>query len=323
MDKWEKVLTLHRLLSSRKYTIPLDTILNEIECSEATFHRLRCFLQDRCGAPIVFDRRYGGYHYDTSEGASFELPGLWFSHDEIEALLCFDSAVESLQPSFFREMFEPLKKRFGPALKAQRTSMAVLRERIKILSMASRSCDPEIFRTIASAVVRRRRIIIGHRTLAANSITERTVSPQTLVRYRDNWYLDAYCHLRKSLRTFALNRIEKAAPTPGKWQSVPEDRMKAFFADAYGIFTGKADKKATINFFGLAARDVSRQEWHPKQQGRWIDEKTYRLTVPYGHDRELLMDVLKWGDEARIVSPASLRNKALAVLSRTIKYYKK
>jgi predicted DNA-binding transcriptional regulator YafY len=103
------------------------------------------------------------------------------------------------------------------------------------------------------------------------------------------------------------------------WRSVPEKRLKSFFADAYGIFTGRADKKAVIEFSGTAARDVSRQQWHPRQHGQWIDEKTYRLTIPYGHDRELLMDVLKWGRDACVLSPASLKNKALASLSETIK----
>jgi proteasome accessory factor C len=323
MDKWEKVIALDRILRGSRYSVPLEILLNELECSEATFHRIRGYLQYNLGAPIVYDHRYGGYRYDKSVESPFELPGLWFTRDEIEALLCFDSAVESLQPGFFKDLFEPLKKRFKPALKAQGTSLAVLRERIKILSIASRSCDPEIFRTIASAVVRRRRITIAHRGLTADKNVQRIVSPQTLVRYRDNWYLDAFCHLRNGLRTFALNRIERAAPAQGKFQVVPNERMKSFFADAYGIFTGQADKKAEIDFTGTSARDVSRQEWHPKQKGQWIDNKTYRLTIPYGHDRELLMDVLKWGADAHVVSPSSLRNKAVSILSRTIKNYKK
>jgi proteasome accessory factor C len=322
MDKWEKVLTLHRLLSNRKHSVPLDIILNEIECSEATFHRIRSYLQYNLGAPIVYDHQYGGYRYDKSDESPFELPGLWFTRDEIEALLCFDSAVENLQPGFFKDLFEPMKKRFEPALKSQKTSIASLRERIKILSIASRSCDQEIFRAIASAVVRRRRITITHRGLAADKTEQRSVSPQTLVRYRDNWYLDAFCHLRNGLRTFALNRIESATPAKGKFLAVPEEKMKSFFSEAYGIFTGPADKKAVIDFFGTAARDVSRQEWHPKQKGQWIDKKTYRLAIPYGHDRELLMDVLKWGADARIVSPSSLKNKAVSILSQTIKNYK-
>lgn len=323
MDKWEKVMTLHRLLNCRKYAIPLDTILNEIECSEATFHRIRDFLQYTLRAPVIFDRRYNGYRYDTPDDSPFELPGVWFTRDEIEALLCFDSAVESLQPGFFRELLEPLKNRFVPALKAQETTMAALRERIKILSMASRACDPDVFRAIASAVVKRRKLAITHRGLESVNPTPRTVSPQTLVRYRDNWYLDAFCHLRNGLRTFALNRIQTAEAAPGRFKTVPEKQLKCFFAEAYGIFTGPADKTAEIEFYGTAARDVAQQEWHPKQKGRWVDDTTYRLTIPYGHDRELLMDVLKWGENARILNPASLRNKAASILSSALKNYTK
>jgi len=38
---------------------------------------------------------------------------------------------------------------------------------------------------------------------------QRTLSPQHLTHYRDNWYLDAWCHTKKALRTFLLDNIQK------------------------------------------------------------------------------------------------------------------
>ena len=153
MDKWEKVVLLHRTLKSFKYCIPLKTIMAELECSEATFHRIRGFMQSRLGAPIVFNRAYGGYCYDTSQTGPFELPGLWFTRNEIEALLSLEYAVETMQGGFFREILAPVKTRFEPVLKAQKTRMATLRERIKIIPIQSRPINESIFRVVAGAVV--------------------------------------------------------------------------------------------------------------------------------------------------------------------------
>jgi proteasome accessory factor C len=323
MDKWEKTVLLHRLLSRNKYGTPLNTILKELDCHQATFHRIRNFMITVWRAPIVFVRKYNGYRYEPIDGRHFELPGFWLTKDEIEALLCLDHAVESIHEDFFRELLEPIRNRFEPVLKAQRTDLSTLRDRIKILSIGSRECDKEIFRKIASAVIRGKRIVINHRNLAADKPRERVISPQALVRYRDNWYVDAFCHLRNEPRTFSLNRIESAETAIGKFYKIPQDKMQAFYAESYGIFTGPADKKAVIDFTGTASREVSNENWHPKQQGNWLDEKKYRLIIPYGHSRELVMDILRWGEEAEVIEPRELRDTVTTTIARMKKKYEK
>lgn len=323
MDKWEKVVTLHRILAGQKHCIPLSMLLDRMECSAATFHRIRTFMRDSLGAPIEFDKAYSGYRYDCTANTSFELPGMWFTMSEVEALLQLDAAVESLQAGFFGDVFAPIKKRFEPLLKAQKTSVKKFGERVRILSMGSRACDSQIFRTVATAVLCRHRLVIGHRALTDINPVLRTISPQTLIRYRDNWYVDAHCHLRNDLRTFALDRILSAARISGKFHHVDQKKLDTFFADSYGIFTGNATHSAVIEFTGTAAAEVSRQIWHPRQSGHWIDTATFRLTIPYGHSHELIMDVLRWGDAAEVVSPPTLRTAIKTIIDKAQKKYKK
>jgi len=323
MDKWEKVVLLHRALKSSKYCIPLKTIIGELECSEATFHRIRAFMQTNLGAPIVFDRTYGGYCYDSAQSKQFELPGLWFTKNELEALLSFEHAVEGLQGGFFQDILAPVKNRFEPILKAQKARMDVLRNRIKIIPIQSRPIDDALFRVVADAVVRQRCIHIEHSKLSEKEPTSRIISPQTLVRYRDNWYVDAYCHLRRKLRTFALDRLTKAEPVTDKYHVVSKREREKFFASAYGIFTGPAVHSAVIDFTGASAREVANEKWHPKQEGKWLDDKTFRLTVPYGHSRELIMDIMRWGDGAEVKEPKELRELVSEAIKRAMKNYEK
>ena len=100
-------------------------------------------------------------------------------------------------------------------------------------------------------------------------------------------------------------------------------RREEFFASAYGIFTGPATKSAVIDFVGSSAREVAHEQWHPKQAGKWLDDKTYRLTVPYGHSRELIMDILRWGEWAEVKEPRELREKVAKAIKRAIKKYEK
>lgn len=323
MDKWEKVVAFDRLLKRCRYSVALPDILAELGCCEATFHRVRNFMRDNLGAPIVFDQVRGGYRYDAADGAPFELPGFWFTKNEIELLLSLDYAVESMDGVFFRELLGPLRGRFEPALKAQKTDFATMRRRIKIIPIASRKYDVSIFRAVASAVLRQKRLIIHHRGLPDIAVKRRCVSPQSLVRYRDNWYLDAFCHLRSELRTFAVNRIEKAEPASGKFHAVSPVVQEKFYTESYGIFTGPAEQTAIIDFTGCAAREVATEQWHPQQTGQWLDAQTYRLSVPYGHSRELIMDILRWGEEAVVKGPPQLHGAIKTRVLHMQKNYEK
>jgi predicted DNA-binding transcriptional regulator YafY len=322
MNKWEKIVEIDRLLSQSRYCIPLTRMLDTLDCSKATFHRLQAFMQQSLGAPIIYDKQYKGYHYDP-QAPRFELPGLWLTKPEIEALLSFEQAVQSLQSGLFAELFAPFRNKIESLLTTQKISPALFNDRIKFISIASRPCEPAIFRSIAAAVLHKKNLTIEHHPLTHQSPVRRIVSPQALVRYKDNWYLDAFCHLRQELRTFAMDRITLAENARGKFVKVTKARLEAFYGKSYGIFTGPAVNVATIRFTGLAAREVAAQSWHPQQKGRWIDATTYQLSVPYGQSRELVMDILRWGAEAEVVGPGELRQEMRRKAGELHEVYKK
>jgi predicted DNA-binding transcriptional regulator YafY len=116
---------------------------------------------------------------------------------------------------------------------------------------------------------------------------------------RDNWYLVAFCHTANELREFELSRVQSAKLTNKKTLRVTNHQINEFFADSYGIFTGKADKEAIIRFTGFAAKIVSKETWHPLQICKF-DAKTEIciLHIPYHNGTELLRDVLRWGESA-------------------------
>jgi len=76
---------------------------------------------------------------------------------------------------------------------------------------------PSVSRKLAIAILARR----GTRDLARELKPLAKVSPQRLVHYRDNWYLDAWCHLRGDLRSFAIDAIQEATTLPTKADDVP------------------------------------------------------------------------------------------------------
>ncbi len=194
MERTERFYKIQSLLRSR-HCVSTQDFMTELGVSRATFKRDLEYLRDRMHAPIVFDRDREGYGFDpkVADSELWQLPGLWFSAEELLALLTMDSLLGDLQPGIISELIAPLRKRLKGLLESGEHSAEEIARRIRILAMASRRVAPTHFRTLASAVLTRKRLRLRHHRRQDGTMLEREVSPQRLVHYRDNWYLDANC----------------------------------------------------------------------------------------------------------------------------------
>ncbi len=193
-------------------------------------------------------------------------------------------------------------------------------QRIRILQVASRQTG-EAFQTVAGATASRKRLQVHYYKRSSDETDERVLSPQRLVYYRDNWYLDAWCHLRKGLRTFALDNIQQARQLPGKALDVDSDTLNAHYGSAYGIFSGAATRIATLRFTAERARWVSKEQWHSQQETQWLEDGRYELRIPYQNPTELIMDILRHGGEVEVISPPQLRQAVQQRLQQALEQY--
>ena len=92
MDRYERILALHRSLKTARYPVSIKGLMEELACSRATLYRDIAFLRDALGAPIESEGE-GSIRYDEKEAERFELPGLWLNSDELHALLAAGLSV--------------------------------------------------------------------------------------------------------------------------------------------------------------------------------------------------------------------------------------
>jgi len=321
MDRYERILTLHRILKTARYPVGLPRLMDELDCSRATLYRDIAFLRDALGAPIESDGEQHGFAYDRVEADRFELPGLWLSSDELSALLAVQQLLARTGPGVLTGALEPLKARIDKLMSERGGTQARELGRIRVTGAAQRNLDQSVFRVVAGAVLDRRKLGFRYRARSTDSEARRTVSPQRLTHYRENWYLDAYDHDRKALRVFALDRVVKPEVLDERADDVPDAELDAHLAGGYGIFSGPAKAVATLLFSARAARWVSDEHWHSRQEGRFLPDGRYELKVPYANSKELLMDVLRYGSDAEIVAPASLREEARISLTLALGAY--
>ena len=307
MERTERFYRIQNLLRGRHFVSTQD-FLAELGVSRATFKRDLEYLRDRMHAPIVFDRDQEAYSFDpkVADSQLWQLPGLWFTADELLALLTMDRLLGDLQPGVLSELIGPLRKRLKGLLESGEHSAGEIARRIRILSMGSRRVAPGHFRALSTALLTRRRLQLQHRRRQDGETVEREVSPQRLVHYRDNWYLDAWCHKRQALRTFGVDAIESAIVSEKEAKEIAEETLDRHFASGYGIFAGSTTQEAVLHFGAASARWVSRETWHPEQVGLPQLDGSYLLRFPYAQEPELVMDILKYGAEVQVLAPASL-----------------
>jgi predicted DNA-binding transcriptional regulator YafY len=317
----ERLYRIESLLRTQR-KVTSHELREVLGVTRATLNRDLALLRDRLNAPIVYDRDLGGYHLAEPESgeARHELPGLWFSSREIHALLAFHHFLEHLNPGLLSEHIAPLKERIEVLLESRDQSLKEITRRIRVLPLATRSAEPACFRQVAHALLTRQRLRFQYHGRGRGDITERQTSPQRLVHYRDNWYLDAWDHGKRALRTFAIERIREPRPLEQRARDISETRLDRHFTESYGIFAGKPKHKALLRFSPERARWVAEETWHPQQKGRFEDDH-YILEIPYSDDRELVLDILKHGPEVEVIAPASLRREVAERLRQAVQQY--
>ena len=277
-----------------------------LEVSRATLHRDLRALKERMQVPIVCDRDTGIYRIDSSV-ERYELPGVWFSASEIHALLSMQQLLAAFDAGgILAEHVGPLRARLLKMLESTTDSAKEIAKRIHIVSAAARSYAPQHFQTIAAALMERHRLNIEYQARSNGITSQREISPQRLTHYRDNWYLDAWCHLRDELRSFAVDAILEAKITGTTARDTPENELDAALGAGYGIFSGSNVSWATLRFTAERARWVAAEHWHPAQEGLFLEDGRYQLRVPYSNDPELIMDILKYGPDCEVVRPTEL-----------------
>ena len=321
MERLERFYKIDQLLKEGR-SITFQRLEEIVGVSRATLKRDLAYMKDRFNAPIEYDRTTNGYRFGKPRsGPRYELPGLWFDANEVYALLTTLRLLGDLQPGLLVNQVTPLVERLRGVVGQGDHSWKEIDKRIRFFQPERRSSNPAHFGTLAAATLKRRRLWIRHYNRAEDAITEREVSPQRLVLYRDNWYLDTYCHLREALRSFGVDAVQAAELREAKAKEVSAKELDEYLGAGYGIFAGSDLQWAVLKFAPKAARWVSSQSWHPDQRSRVESDGSYILEVPYADDRELVMEILKYGADAEVLAPPTLRSKVSNILQAAGRAY--
>ena len=245
---------------------------------------------------------------------------MWFTPSEVTALMTAHDLLASAEPGLLTNSLAPLKNKLDKLLKLEHLGGGELPKRVRIIRLAGRG--PGLcFAQIAQALVECKQLQFDYRARTSNEDSARKVSPQRLIHYRDNWYLDAWCHQRKALRSFSVELVRNARVAKTAAKELREADLHKHFASSYGIFAGLPIATARLVFSVRRARWVADERWHPAQVNAYLSDGRYQMDIPHSNTPELVMDILRDGPEVEVISPLALRKEVRAKLAAALEQY--
>ncbi|WP_303287922.1 YafY family protein [Marinobacter sp. SS8-8] len=305
MSRFDRIYRIHDLLRNARHPVPMRVFMDALEASRNTITRDFEFLRDSLGAPIEYCRQHNGHQY-APDSSEFELPGFWMTPTELYALLACEQLLENVQPGMITSRLAPLKDKIRHLLGESGHDAERISERIHIQPIQARTAAHQIFDPVAEATLAGKRLTFSYSARSGTGSTHRQTDPQRLLHYRSNWYLLAVCRTAGALRLFSLDRISepRVQGTPSAQRTIAE--LDGFAYASFGIFGGGPKGTAHLRFSSHAAEWVADEIWHPDQIGEHRDGG-YHLKVPYSDERELVMEVLRYGADVEVLGPPELR----------------
>lgn len=185
-----------------------------------------------------------------------------------------------------------------------------------------RSNYVQIVETLTRAWADRRIVSIQYWAADRATPEERVIAPYFLevARFESASYVLAYDQLRQALRTFKVERIQRAELLPEHY-AIPDDfDPYAWLRSSWGIMA-EEEVEVRLRFAPPAARRVQESVWHHSQQIERLADGGCILSMRVGGIREIRSWVLGWGADVEVLAPDELRDQIAQEGARMARQY--
>jgi proteasome accessory factor B len=310
------MLRIHQALASEKYP-NATSLAKEVEVATKTIHRDIEFMRDRLGLPIKFTGKHNGYYY-TGEVSGF--PNIQITEGELFALLIAEKALEQYRGTNFEApLLSAIRKIEQSLPNTISLGLDSLDHTISFRTRAEPILNLEVFDVLAKAAAKRSQLELVYRKPGEAKPEVRLVDPYHLANINGEWYLFAYDHARKDIRTFAPTRIQSLRTT-GKTFPPPEKfSLEKRLQDSFGVHSGQGEFTVVIQFNPRVADYIREKKWHASQKLRELKDGGVEMTLKLSGLVEIERWVLGWGGGATVIKPPELIAAVRASAQRILK----
>jgi predicted DNA-binding transcriptional regulator YafY len=282
-------------------------LASEYEVSVRTIHRDIEYMRDMLDCPIAYDSARRGFYYTEP---AFALPNVSIRESELFALCVAEKALEQYRGTPLYGALASVFQKILSALPGETTvDYSWLNPDISFFQLSYTVIRHDVWEKISTALYTRSLLRITHRKAGAEEATDRLVEPYHMVSYEGEWYLIAFCRLRKQALTFALSRIEGAQRLDETFTKPATFSLGAYLGEHFGIMKENEDYDVEIEFTRQAASYIRERIWRNGQSIRENPDGSLLLGFKVNSLAEVKRWVLGWGPMAKVRSPEILKKE--------------
>jgi proteasome accessory factor B len=312
----ERMLRIHQAIQAGKFP-NASTLARELEVSTKSIHRDIEFMRDRLELPIEYDGSRFGYRY-TEEVNAF--PTVQITEGEIFALLVAEKALQQYRgTSFEKPLLSAIKKMEQSLPDTISLNLAEIEQTISFRTRVEQNLNLEIFDTLAKATAHRRQVEMTYRKPGRTETELRVIDPYHLANINGEWYLFAYDHDRKDIRTFAPVRIQSVKPTGKTFERPEKFSLEKRLSGSFGVHSGEGEYEVVLRFNARAADLIREKKWHESQELRELKGGGAELRMKLSSLQEIERWVLSWGGDAKVLKPKELVEAVRQAAERILK----
>ncbi len=296
-----------------------DSVCQQFGVSRRTAYADRRHLTDHLGAPLIHDRRRGGWAYTDP---TYLLPFLALTEREAATLRRALLAAREYLADPDAGPVGALAQRLQPFLPSLDETTA---ESVggAIQTAAGVGAPPALLDDCRRGTQERRLLRLSYYSAHRDAHTERVVRPHHLLHWRGEPYLIAWCETRHGWRDFFLGRIREweLLPRRDAFTRDPDFDTEAYLRDGFALRHGEALVTVRVRFSPYQARWIRERCYHPSQQCREREDGGLEMTLEVAGTAEVKRWLLGYGAEVEVLAPPSLRSELAADVKKLGEIY--
>jgi predicted DNA-binding transcriptional regulator YafY len=276
------------------------------------------------GFPIYNEKVEGKGLWSLLDTVKHQIP-IPFSLTELMALYFGSDMLKVFKETVFYDSLESLFKKIKTTLPPE--SIKYLKTVEQTLHLGLKPFKEygkfrEIINRVNEAAIKKRSIDIVYYTMSRKRESRRKVDPYRIWFFSGTFYLIGFCHKRKEVRVFALDRIKMLHQMKEQFE-VPEDfDFEDFVGPSFGVFQGEP-VKVKAWFAPDVAGYIKEKIWHESQQIEEAGDGSVIFEAEVAGTDEIKFWIMSWGSQALVLEPESLREEIRTETEAMLEKYSK
>ncbi len=306
-EKVIRLLEIYTLIAQNKFP-SLGLLMDRFHVTKRTIFRYLELIN--LIDPIEYDKEKDGYKFTT--GDRIKKPAL--NDEELQTLLAAEESVAHLGSVFKENFLKIVMRTFTLRDIESDKHPIVVKAPDAIFSVKIES----ILKILLACIKEKRAVEITYKKRLSKDQTKRIVDPYVIVLHEGIWIMVGYCHLRKTIRSFALDRIVDIKERNLYFNTQPDFDLKTYLSTPWGIVDGK-EAHVTVRF----KKDISdyilrKDKWHSSEKRTILPGGDVELSFTVAGVDEIKRWIYSWLPHAEVIKPKWLRRQVKKELAASI-----